>query len=126
MSTTLPPPDLIEATVADLNGVISRLVAEREDIDSRLEELRARCRDWEHILTKAGQNGHPRRRARKGENDRKIAKIYQERPGQGFTLPELAEITGISWSSIRNVVNKNGNGKYEERDGKWYQKVEKL
>ena len=126
MNTELPSTDLIEATVADLNGVISRLVAEREDIDSRLEELRARCRDWEYILTKAGQNGHTHRRARKGENDQRIAKIYQERPGQGFTLPKLAEITGISWSSVRNVVNKNGNGKYEERDGKWYHKVEKL
>lgn len=120
MTAALPSPELIEATVADLRDVIGRLVAERADIDSRLDELKTRCRDWEHILTKAGQNGHVRKRARKGENDRKIAKIYEEHPGQGFTLPELTAETGISWSSVRNVVNKNGDGKYTERDGKWY------
>lgn len=115
-------PSLIEATVSDVREVICRLESERADIDTRLDELRLRCRQWEKILPKVGQNWQPRTRAKKGENDRTIAQIYEEHPDRGYTLPALAETTGISWSSVRNVVSKNGIGKYEERDGKWYRK----
>jgi len=40
-------------------------------------------------------------------------------------MPELADRTGISWSSVRNVVSKNGGlTRYDEREGKWFRKTE--
>ncbi len=125
MDTASPSPSLIDATVADLKEVIHRLEAERADLDVRIQDLNSRCIDWERIRSSVEQNGTPRPRARKGENDRKIAEFYRANPGQGFTLPELSQKTGISWSSTRNVVNKNGRSRYEEREGKWYQKEAK-
>ena len=119
MTRNEPSSDLIQATVADLREVISRLKVERGELDIRLDELNERCRDWERILQKTSSNGSVRKRAKKGENERKIAQAYQNDPDRGFTLPELESITGIPWSSVRNVMKRNGQQDYEEVNGTW-------
>jgi DNA-binding GntR family transcriptional regulator len=120
MAAKDPSPKLIEATLTDIRGLIENVESRRAELDAQLEGLRQRYREWEQVLSGAKSNGTKRPRAKKGENDAKIAQVFDQNPGRGFTLPELADRTGVSWSSVRNAVSKNGKGRYHEQGGKWY------
>lgn len=112
---------LVEGTLDDLREVIGRLEGQRAEISQKLEETRKRCLQWETQLKRFDSNGQRRTRAKKGENEEKIAEAFRENPGQGFTLPQLVERTGISWSSVRNVILRKQSDKYQAIDGMYFE-----
>lgn len=113
---------IIERTIADLQGVISRLTAEMGKIEAELNETQSACRYWQEILRKI-ENAPKKPRAKKGENAAIIVAAYRSNGSadSGYTLTELTKLTGLSWSSVRNVLTKSEKDKFEEREeGRYY------
>jgi hypothetical protein len=124
MDDTSPQPVLLEGTIRDLEETMERLGRERAELDQRLSDVRARRDEWRAILARVSKNGGTakRRRAKKGENLRRISALYGELDaGIGLSMPEIEKRTGIPWSSVRNELQREG-APFIERDGSWFRK----
>ncbi|MBU0717395.1 MAG: hypothetical protein KJ749_04030 [Planctomycetes bacterium] len=124
MTETTPNRELIEGTIRDLTETIERLTQQRADIDDRLSQVKARRDEWKAVLARVSDengSGTRHRRAKKGENLRKIKALYDELgPGEGLSMAEVARRSGIPWSSVRNELGRDGQGFREGEDGLWY------
>ena len=52
---------------------------------------------------------------------RRINALFDElAPDTGLTMAEIAERTGIAWSSVRNELRRDADLFAERSDGRWY------
>jgi DNA-binding NarL/FixJ family response regulator len=129
-------PDLIVGTIDDLDETLEQLRIQREMLEERINETLARQNKWKSYLVEPKTESHPERngklkrpvksrtkkskkRLRKGEALKAIAKLFKNSPGTAYSLPEIANLTGISWSTVRNVMKKPDSG-FSEKSGAWY------
>jgi hypothetical protein len=121
---------LIEGTILDLTAIIQRLQSDRNavrneliDLDKRIEEAEARLRTWETFLSQiANQNNDSddAPRLRKGEALTRINELFDKlKPDTALTWNEISRQAGIPWSTVRNVLRREGSGYMEKEGNRW-------
>lgn len=131
MDAILPfaDPQLIDGTIRDLTAAVDRLEAEKAarqkelaDLDAKIAETQARIRSWQNCLSKLTHQStnDDRQRLRKGEALQRINDLFDKvPPGSGLSWSEIARQSGVPWSSVRNVLRREGSGYYEVQ-GNWF------
>src|SRR5205807_281695 len=109
-------PDLLEATVRHLRELLSKLEADRVTLDAHISEVRSHIAQLEDEGS-VGTNG-VHRRARKGENARAVADLYDATPDGAWTKQEIAEKTGLPFSSVQAILGKDDRY-VQGPDGLW-------
>ena len=113
---------LVQETIKDLDAIIEKLEGEKSAIDQRISDIRTRREQWQARIRSLhnSKNGDSRVRLRKGEAIQKINAVYDGLPtGTGLNMSDVAEKTGVPWSSVRNVLQRAGSG-YYEKERLWY------
>lgn len=113
--------NLLESTIANLRDLLGRLETEVTDRQERMLAVRGDIRDLESQLRRVAANGAvPKTRRRKGENARAVAALFDANPNAALSKQEIADRTGISWSSVQAVLKKGGY--HHGEDGLWRRK----
>jgi hypothetical protein len=110
---------LIQQTISAVQDALMNLEMERDRIGYELNEKTELLKVWQRELTQLekGNTDPNRQRAPKGEALRLIHEWYDKdlRSQQaGLTIKQIAEATGLKWSTVRNVVKKVQNGFVEQ------------
>jgi len=113
---------LIAGTIRDIEGSIDRLEADRQELDTELDDKRRRLQVWRSRLAeidRRSDGGDKGARRRKGENRQIIVTLLEAHPERGMTMAKVASATGLPWSSVRATFKRNTET-FIERDGIWY------
>lgn len=107
----------------DLREGIARLEEERDMLDWRIEEKRARLRAYEskHGIVTAVPT-EQRKRAPRGANLKAIISLLQDpaSPRQGLTTAEIVSKTKLSFSSVQAALKQGvEGGVVQQIDGFW-------
>lgn len=113
--------ELIAGTIEDLRQSLELLRSRMKDLASEIQAKEARLAAWEGRL-KQLQGFHPgtgdrKVRRPKGANLRAIAN-YLATKIEGETAAKIREDTGLAWSSVQRVLDKNKDI-FAEADGLW-------
>ena len=117
-------PDLLEEAIRSAKELLDRLEREQSGLCNRIAEVK------EHLskLTAAKQqpaqsvNGDTSTRRRKGENRKAIHALYETRPHAALTKQQIAEQTGLPFSSVQAVLEREDSGFVMEGGGLWKRK----
>ena len=116
-------PDLLDEAIRTTEELLDRLERERSGIDKRMTEIREHLRKL--LDQKSGQqsgNGAlTGKRRRKGENARTILALYERDPNAALTKQEIADRTGLPFSSVQAILDKDDSGLSQE-GGLWRRK----
>ena len=118
----LRPPGTEAITKPKTNRDARRqLEVERKRIDDQLAEKNALIQAWaleleslEHSSDSGKTNRLPR-----GEAKQRISAFFDtdlHAQADGATIKEIADATGVSWSTVRNVIEKPKNGYSKDPD----------
>ncbi len=115
---------LIEGTIRDLEAALANLRGERAALDTRIEEAEERICVWKARLKQHTNQGQGARqngpRLKRGEALARIDQLFDaNQPDDGYSIREIADRTGIAWSSVRNVIKRTDSG-YHERSDRWF------
>jgi hypothetical protein len=123
--TTASAPSL-DKRAEFLRDYLRRLAKSAASLQARMSNVQAEIDAIEaEAKSLARRNGPPRAGTRrpKGENANAVKKVFDDSPGQGWTLQQLSEKTNLQPSSVQGVLRR---GPYERgRDGIWTRKAEK-
>lgn len=93
------------------------LLSEQRTIDDKIAAVE------EHIVQvrslMEGKESSPPPRKRRGDNARIVREWFDSHKGQGFTVVELMEGTGLPHSSVHGVL-KREDGYTRGHDGRWW------
>jgi AraC-like DNA-binding protein len=100
----------------------ARLEQDKTAIEHRIAEVDEVIQRLESEAKRAARstNGKVQRRA-KGENAKMISDLFSE-PGIAMTMKDIAQNTGLSFSSVQRVLENSG-GYVQAEDGLWKRKV---
>jgi hypothetical protein len=115
---------LIKATIRTIHEAKWRLESERDDLIKQIDEKDQQLQAWiKEFGELEGQP--PSGRIQRGEPLRRINEFYgaNEKTRKGATIKEVAEGTGLNWTTVRNVLKNEKNG-FVLSDGLWQKKVE--
>lgn len=92
------------------------------EVDAEIAEANGEIARWKETLKDPEEEDTPKEtvRRRRGENIRLISEWYHTHPNMGFTIPELANETGLPNGSVHNVVTKDESGYWKDEEGKWW------
>lgn len=107
---------LLESSLPLHRDLLERLRKDREDLDARISQVTEIIQRLETEARKAARdtNGKPPRRAR-GENAKLVAALFTT-PSTALSMKEIAERTGMSFSSVQRVLKE---GYVQGEDGLW-------
>lgn len=125
MAQNLDEKTAIEQSITDLRESKRRLEEQRDAIVEQVATKEKLLRYWEERLaemTGAHANGAGKR-LRKGEPLRRIVELFQSKKSNtGLSIVEIAEATGIGWSTARGTLMRHKE-QFEERENLWYLKI---
>jgi len=119
--------ELIEHTLAAIREARRALELEQDRVVEEIGEKDALIQAWVAELDSmdhADEDGPRKKNPRlpKGEPLRKINAFFdgdQKAQSDGATTKEIADTTGLPWSTVRNVLEKPKNGFAKSDNDRW-------
>lgn len=108
-------PHLVATTLANLKELERRLRHDRDEIDRKMDEVRANINQ---LTAQAATGSTQKPRRKRGQNLEDIREELRGKPA-GLTAAELANRVGIPPSSAQNVLRKNPREFVQGADGLW-------
>jgi regulator of replication initiation timing len=121
---------LITQTIRDIDENLERLNGEREKIrdhlksaDEKIAEMALRREQWQSRLNEIifAESGAAKPRRKRGLADQAIYQLFKSAgDGSRFSIVEIAQKTGLPWSSINAVLKRKTETYAKEGDGNFY------
>jgi hypothetical protein len=112
---------LIKATIRTIHEAKWRLESERDELIQQIAEKDRQLQAWVKEFSEL-EGQPPSGRIQRGEPLRRINEFFSGNPQtKGATTKELADATGLNWTTVRNVLKNENNG-FVEVDGAWRKK----
>jgi response regulator of citrate/malate metabolism len=119
---------LLDETIASVSEHIRQLQNLEKETTEQLEAKRAILNAWMAELADLDNGRKNRKSARlpRGEARRTVLRWFAENESlrqQGVTVKQIAEATGLNWTTVRNVLH-HPKSDFVETDGEWTTKAQ--